>query len=79
MMTALPKNHISRSVWNIYENDIDKIIQKISRRDKDFAERIDRCEPTLFDIEIIVRRASYQALKLKLAKTSYDIYMESCQ
>ena len=77
MVTTRPKNHISRSIWNIYENDIDKIIKKIGRRDKDFAQRIDNCEPTLFDIEVIVRRASFQALKLKLVRTSYDIYLEN--
>ena len=77
MITYLPKNHISRSMWNIYENDIDRIITKIARRDKAFAQRIDTCEPTLLDIEIIVRRASFQALKLKLVKTVYDIYLEN--
>lgn len=77
MVTTRPKNHVSRSIWNIYENDIDKIIKKIGRRDKEFAQRIDNCEPTLFDIEVIVRRASFQALKLKLVKTSYDIYLEN--
>ena len=64
-------------IWNIYENDIDRIIKKIARRDMDFAQRIDKCEPTLFDIEVIVRRASFQALKLKLVKTAYDIYLEN--
>lgn len=77
MVVGKPKNHVCRSVWNIYEKDIDKIIKKISRRDKAFAERITNCEPTLFDIEMIVRRASFQALKLKLVKTSYDLYLES--
>ena len=77
MVTTRPKNHVSRSIWNIYEKDIDKIIKKIGRRDKEFAQRIDNCEPTLVDIEVIVRRASFQALKLKLVKTSYDIYLEN--
>ena len=77
MVTTRPKNHVSRSIWNIYEKDIDKIIKKIGRRDKEFAQRIDNCEPTLFDIEVIVRRASFQALKLKLVKTAYDIYLEN--
>ena len=77
MVTTRPKNHVSRSIWNIYEKDIDKIIKKIGRRDKEFAQRIDNCEPTLFDIEVIVRRASFQALKLNLVKTSYDIYLEN--
>ena len=29
MVTTRPKNHVSRSIWNIYEKDIDKIIKKI--------------------------------------------------
>ena len=77
MVTTRPKNHVSRSIWNIYEKDIDKIIKKIGRRDKEFAQRIDNCDPTLFDIEMIIRRASFQALKLKLVVTSYDIYLEN--
>ena len=77
MVTTRPKNHVSRSIWNIYEKDIDKIIKKSGRRDKEFAQRIDNCEPTLFDIEMIIRRASFQALKLKLVLTSYDIYLEN--
>ena len=75
MVVGKPKNHVNRSVWNIYEKDMDKIIKKIARRDKSYAERIANCEPTLFDIETIVRRASFQALKLKLVQTSYDLYM----
>ena len=77
MVTNRPKNHVNRSMWNIYENDIDRIIKKIARRDIDFAQRIDKCEPTLFDIEVIIRRASFQALKLKLVRTAYDIYLEN--
>ena len=77
MVTYRPKNHVNRSMWNIYEYDIDRIIKKISRRDKEFAQRIDNCEPTLFDIEVIIRRASFQAIKLKLVRTSWDIYLEN--
>ena len=68
-------NHLVK--WNVYGDDIDKVIEKIGRRDKEFAQRIDTCEPTLFDIEMIIRRASFQALKLKLVVTSYDIYLEN--
>ena len=77
MVTYRPKNHVNRSMWNIYEYDIDRIIKKISRRDKEFAQRIDNCEPTLFDIEVIIRRASFQAIKQKLVRTSWDIYLEN--
>ena len=47
MLSGKVKYHISRTVWNIYENDIAKIIKKICRRDGAFAERIAKCEPTL--------------------------------
>ena len=77
MLVNRPKNYIIRNKWNIYENDIDKIIKKMARRDKEFAQRIDNYEPTLFDIEMIIRRASFQALKLKLVVTPYDIYLEN--
>jgi site-specific DNA-adenine methylase len=77
MLVNRPKNYVTRNKWNIYENDIDKIIKKMARRNKEFAQRIDNCEPTLFDIEMIIRRASFQALKLKLVVTSYDIYLEN--
>ena len=46
MVSGKTKNHVKRSVWNIYEYDMDRIILKVSRRDKDFAERILRVNPT---------------------------------
>lgn len=66
-----------RTVWNIYAPDIEKVITKIGRRDLEFAKRIDTCEPTLFDIEIVIRRASMQSLKLKLVTTSFDLYLSN--
>ena len=67
MVSGKTKNHIKRSVWNIYEYDMDRIILKVSRRDKDFAERINSCELTPHDVENIVRRASFGSLRLKIA------------
>lgn len=29
MVTNRPKNHINRSIWNIYENDMDRIIKRL--------------------------------------------------
>ena len=52
-------------------------LEESVRRDREGTQRIDKCEPTLFDIEVIVRRASFQALKLKLVRTAYDIYLEN--
>ena len=58
MLSGKVKYHISRTVWNIYEYDIAKIIKKICRRDGAFAERIAKCEATIHDVELIIRRAS---------------------
>ena len=74
MLSGKYKSHKNRSVWNIFENDMDKIIMKVSRRDKEFTERIKSCEPTPQDIESIVRRASFGTLKLKISKSSYYLY-----
>lgn len=74
MISGKPKNHVSRSVWNIYEKDMDRIILKVSRRDKEFTERINSCEPTKQDVESIVRRASFGTLKLKISNTPYYLY-----
>ena len=30
MLSGKAKNHVRRTVWNVYEGDMDKIIQKIS-------------------------------------------------
>ena len=68
------KCHKIRSAWNIYEFELDRIIDRISRRDKSFAERIDSCSPTPTDVEMLVRRASQQSLRLHLTSTAYDVY-----
>lgn len=75
MVSGKTKNHVKRSVWNIYEYDMDRIILKVSRRDKDFAERIKSCEPTPHDVENIVRRASFGSLRLKIVDSSFYLYM----
>ena len=75
MVSGKTKNHIKRSVLNIYEYDMDRIILKVSRRDKDFAERINSCELTPHDVENIVRRASFGSLRLKIADSSFYLYV----
>ena len=40
MLSGKVKNHVTRSFWNIYEKDIDKVIMKLCRRDRAFAERV---------------------------------------
>lgn len=75
MLSGKVKYHVSRTVWNIYENDIDKIVRKICRRDCAFAERIAKCEPTQQDVELIIRRASFKSLKLKISNSSFYLYV----
>lgn len=76
MLTGKVKYHVSRTVWNIYEKDIDKIIQKICRRDTAFAERIALCEPTPQDVDLIIRRASFKSLKLKISNSAFYLYVD---
>lgn len=77
MTAGKVKYHRQRSVWNIFEIDMDKIISKISKRDSAFAERMRTCNPTAMDVEILVRRASLQSLKLNLSSTSFTIYQSN--
>lgn len=67
---------VYRTVWNIYEKDIDKIIEKVCRRDQDFAKRIALCEPTAKDVEMLVRRASFKSLRLKIADPLLYMYVK---
>lgn len=75
MLSGKAKYHVSRTVWNIYENDIANIIKKICRRDSAFAERMEKCEPALQDVELIIRRASFKSVKLKISKSSFYLYV----
>lgn len=75
MLSGKVKCHVSRTVWNIFEIDMDKIIQKACRRDKAFAERIALCEPTPLDVELLIRRASFKSLMLQLATSSISLYV----
>jgi len=75
MLSGKAKYHVSRTVWNLYENDIDKIIKKICRRDSAFAERMAKCEPTLQDVELIIRRASFKSVKLRISKSPFYLYI----
>lgn len=75
MLSGKVKYHVSRTVWNIYENDIDKIVQKICRRDSAFAERVIKCELTTQDVELLIRRASFKSLKLRISNSSFYMYV----
>lgn len=67
------KNPICRSLWIIYEVDIDKVIRQISRHNAGLAERVNSLELTPQDVDIIVRRASYQKLRLQLVPSAFFI------
>lgn len=68
------KNPIIRTQWTIYETDIEKIARRISRRDAEFATRIKDITLTAQDVELIVRRATYQRLKLQLS--SFPVFKD---
>lgn len=76
MLAGKVKYHVSRTIWNIYEKDIDRIIQKICRRDTAFAERIAQCDPTPQDVDLIIRRASFKSLKLKISNSAFYLYVD---
>lgn len=61
-----------RNVWNIYENDIENVIRKMSQRDRHFADRINRCNLTTTDVEIIIKRATFRLLNLKISPIMVD-------
>lgn len=72
MVVGKPRNHIQKNQWNVFEYDMDRAITKLARKDMAFAERISRGEPSLRDVEVIIRRASYQSLKLRLTPVGLD-------
>ena len=76
MLSGKVKNHVTRSFWNIYEKDIDKVIMKICRRDSSFAERISKLEPTAQDVDLLIRRASFNSLRLKIGNSAFYLYVE---
>lgn len=76
MLAGKVRNHVSRAVWNIYENDISRVIRKICRRDMAFAQRMAKCEPSPRDVEVLIRRASFKSLKLKISNSPYYLYVE---
>ena len=69
------KPHAGKTVRNIYETDMDNIIKKVCRRDKNYAERVATCNLSPEDVDQLIRRASFKSLKLKIGKSSYYTYM----
>lgn len=67
------KNHLHRSFWLIYELDIDRIIRRISRHNADMAKRVKEIALTPQDVDIIIRRATFQSLRLQLIPQPFYI------
>ena len=71
------KGHINETFLAELDSGGRVIIQKISRRDKAFAERMSSCKPSPRDVEWIVRRATLKSLTLKISNSSYYLYVGS--
>lgn len=67
------KNHLHRSFWLIYELDIDRIIRRISRHNAEMAKRVKEIALTPQDVDIIIRRATFQSLRLQLIPQPFYI------
>lgn len=68
------KNHLHRSFWLIYELDIDRIIRRISRHNAEMAKRVKEIALTPQDVDIIIRRATFQSLRLQLIPQPFYIF-----
>ena len=67
------KNHLHRSFWLIYELDIDRIIRRISRHNAEMAKRVKEIALTPQDVDILIRRATFQSLRLQLIPQPFYI------
>ena len=67
------KNHLHRSFWLIYELDIDRTIRRISRHNAEMAKRVKEIALTPQDVDIIIRRATFQSLRLQLIPQPFYI------
>lgn len=67
------KNHLHRSFRLIYELDIDRIIRRISRHNAEMAKRVKEIALTPQDVDIIIRRATFQSLRLQLIPQPFYI------
>ena len=47
-------------VWYIFERDIEKVICKIARRDKGFSKRVEEGSLSVYDVECIIRRCTFE-------------------
>ena len=76
MLKGKVKCHVSRTFWKIYEKDIDKVIMKLCRRDRAFAERVAQRALTAQDVDLLIRRSSFNSLKLRIGNGAFYIYTD---
>ena len=67
------RNHLHRTHWLVYENDIERVIRMISRHNAELTERVKTLTLTAQDVDIIVRRATYKSLRLQLIPSAFCI------
>ena len=66
MIRGKAKNHVQRTCWKVYEQDMENTIVKLQRKDAHIAQRYADNKLTVRDVEVIIRRSTYSALKLKM-------------
>ena len=66
MIRGKAKNHVRRTCWKVYEQDMENTIVKLQRKDAHIAQRYADNKLTVRDVEVIIRRSTYSALKLKM-------------
>ena len=54
----------SKKKLKIYYNDIVNVIKRLSRKNENFSQRLNSLDITAHDVDLIIRRASYNSLKL---------------
>lgn len=72
MVRGKSKSHVKRNQWKVYEQDMERCIQKMKRKDAAIADRYAQNNLTVRDVEVIVRRSSYHALKLKMVPVGLE-------
>lgn len=58
--------HREGMFWNIFEDDILEVVNQMIRKDDLLVDRLDAGALSRVDIETIIRRASFQLVKLNL-------------